>query len=238
MGRPKQAQGAGTGRHSAGVTTTRDCLDWPARRRRHARLIAALTTLIGACAEAAGAVYQPIAVAPPGQEDVEVALLPCIQVSLTAAALLDLARAEDDARWPTAVTREREQSRRTYAARCAVAEAQELAEQTGMPGDPGVPLPTVEQSAAMDLASAGDEVAARWLDDPEEAAALVCELVGSGELAADEVLDAAVDSAVLTGLLALQEARSASNPSTAAERCLSGVPYFALAVTLASADLH
>ncbi|WP_405896154.1 hypothetical protein OG242_00040 [Streptomyces sp. NBC_00727] len=49
--------------------------DLPARRRRHARLIAALTTLIGACAEAAGAVYQPIAAAP-GQDHVEGTLWP------------------------------------------------------------------------------------------------------------------------------------------------------------------
>jgi hypothetical protein len=220
-----------------GVTATPDRLDLPARRRRHARLIAALTTLIGACAEAAGAVYQPIAAAPPGQEAVEVAFLPCLQVSLTAATLLDHARAEDDARWPTAVAREQEEARRTYAARCAVAAAQELAEQAGPPGEHGVPLPTVEQSSAMDLVSAGDEVAARWLNDPEETAALVRELVASGELAADEVLDEAVDSAVLTGLLALQEARTASDPSTAAELCLSAVPHIALAVILASADL-
>ncbi|MFF2957267.1 hypothetical protein ACFVVU_38775 [Kitasatospora sp. NPDC057965] len=39
-------------------------LDLPARR--HARLIAALTTAIGACASAAQALYQPVADAPPG----------------------------------------------------------------------------------------------------------------------------------------------------------------------------
>ncbi|WNF01321.1 hypothetical protein PS467_41320 [Streptomyces luomodiensis] len=31
----------------------------------------------------------------------------------------------------------------------------------------------------MDLIAAGDEVAARWLDDPQEAVALVRELAGS-----------------------------------------------------------
>ncbi|MFE2498963.1 hypothetical protein ACFXKS_34135 [Streptomyces scopuliridis] len=126
------------------MTATPGRLDLPARRRRHARLIAALTTLIGACAEAAGEVYRPIAAAPPD----------------------------------TAVT---------------------------------------ERS--------------------EEAATVLRELMVCGELAADDVLDEAVDSAVLTGLLALQEARTASDPSTAAELCLSAVPHIALAVTLASADL-
>ena len=220
-----------------GVTTTPDRLALPARRRRHSRLIAALTTLIGSCADAAGAVYQPIAAAPPGQEAVEVSLLPCVQVSLSAAPLLDRARTEDNARWPAAMAREREEARQTYAARCAVAEAQELAEQADPPGEHGVPLPTVEQSAAMDLVGVGDEVAARWLDDPEEAGAFVRKLEVSGELTADEVLDEAVDSAVVAGLLALQEARTASDPSTAAEFCLSAVPHIALAVTLASADL-
>ncbi|MDX3166006.1 hypothetical protein PV516_19650 [Streptomyces scabiei] len=219
------------------MTATPDRLDLPARRRRHARLIATLTSLIRACAEAAGAVYQPIAAAPPGQETVEVDLLPCLQVSLSAATLLDLARAEDDARWPTAVAREREETRRTYAARCSVAEAQELTEQAGPPGEHGVPLPTVHQSAAMNLTSAGDEVAARWRHDPQQAAALVRDLVASGELTVDEVLDEAVDAAVLPGLLALEGARGASDPSTAAELCLSAVPHIALAATLASADL-
>ncbi|MER5370638.1 hypothetical protein [Streptomyces sp. NPDC002722] len=56
------------------------------------------------------------------------------------------------------------------------------------------------------------------------------ELVAGGELAAGEVLDEAAGSAVLTGLLALQEARTAPDPSTAAELCLTTVPHIALAV--------
>ncbi|MET9659000.1 hypothetical protein [Streptomyces sp. NPDC006510] len=102
--------------HQLAILLLRSLGDLPARRRRHARLIAALTTLIGACAEAAGAVYEPVAAAPPGQEAVDVSLLPCIQVSLAAATLLDRARAEDDARWPAAVAWERKEARRTYAA--------------------------------------------------------------------------------------------------------------------------
>ncbi|MEV5200541.1 hypothetical protein [Streptomyces sp. NPDC053720] len=200
-------------------------------------MIAVLTTLVGACAEAAGAVYEPVAAAPPGQETVDVSLLPCIQVGLAAATLLDRTRAEDDTRWPTVVVWAREEARRTDAARRAVAEAQELAVQPGACGEYGVPLPTVEQSAAMDLVSDGDEVAARWRHDPREAAALLRELVAGGELAADEVLDEAVDSAVLTVLPARQEARTASDPSTAAELCPNAVPHIALAVALAGIDL-
>lgn len=165
-------------------------------------------------------------------------LLPCVQVSLTAAALLDHARAEDDARWPAVAAWERLQARRSYAARCAVAQAQGLVEQAGSSGEGGgVPLPTAEQSAAMDLVDAGNEVFARWLTDPGEAVALVRELAAGGELAVNEVLDEAVDAAVLAGLLALHEARTAPDPSTAAELCLRAVPHIALAVALASTDV-
>lgn len=193
--------------------------------------------LIGSAAGAAGAVYQPIAEAPPDQEAVQVTLLPCLQVSLTATLLLDRARAEDDARWPAVVAREREESRQTYAARCAVWAAQELTDQADAPGEHGVPLPSVEQAAAMGLASAGDDVATPWRRDPKEAVAMVRELVASGEFSAGEVLDEAVDLSVLAGLLVLEEVQSVSDPSTAAELCLSAVPHFTLAVSLASADL-
>ena len=97
-----------------------------------------------------------------------------------------MARAEDTARWPAAVARAQEAARRTCAARCAVAQAQEFTEQAGPPGEPGAALPTVEQCAAMDLVSAGDEVAARWPTDPQEAVAPVNELVAGGELTAGE----------------------------------------------------
>ncbi|MEU4181026.1 hypothetical protein [Streptomyces sp. NPDC026589] len=210
----------------------------PARRRRHARLIAALASLIGACAEAAGEVYGPVAVAPLDQEGVEVDTLSCMRVAMSGPLLLDMARSEDDARWPDEVARQQAASRRTYAARCALATAQDAVHRRG-PGRGPVPLPTAGQGAMMELVSAGDEVAARWRRDPQEAAALVLELTAGGELAVDEVLDAAVDAATVTGLLTLSEARTAatSDPSMAAELCLVAVPHFSLAVALASADL-
>ncbi|GAA0444340.1 hypothetical protein GCM10009544_03890 [Streptomyces stramineus] len=60
-----------------------------------------------------------------------------------------------------------------------MAAARELAKQTGPPREQGVPLPTVEQSSAMDLVTAGDEVAGRWRRAPEEAAALLRKLAAS-----------------------------------------------------------
>lgn len=203
-------------------------------------MIAALTTLIGACAEAAGEVYGPIAAAPPDQEGVEVQTLSCIRVAMSAPLLLDLAWSEDDARWPEMVVREDAASRRTYAARCALAEAHDAVHLTvSGPGRGPVPPPTAESGAWMELVSAGDEVAACWRDDPPQAAALVRELTAGGELEVDEVLDAAVDTMVVCGLLALAEARTkaTADPSAAAELCLAAVPYLARAVALASADL-
>lgn len=219
------------------MTTTPEHLELPARRRRHARRIAALTELIGACAQAAGAVYGPIATAPPEQDGVEVSLLPCRQVAASAALLLDRAIEEDTARWPAAVAREQKDAARTHAARCAVAEAQEATEQAGSPGPPGVPLPAAQQAAAIDLAAAGDEVAAQWREDPGEVVALVGELVSDGRFTAGEVLDQAVDAATQTGLLVLAQTHTAPDPSTAAELCLGAIPHFVLAVSLASADL-
>ncbi|MFD4369991.1 hypothetical protein [Streptomyces sp. NPDC058486] len=116
-----------------------------------------------------------------------------------------------------------------------MAQAQEFAEQAEL-GENCVPLPTVEQTAAMDLVSAGFEVAARWRADPQEAATLVHELAAGGELAVDEILDEAVDAAVVAGLLVLLEARAATDPSAAAELCLGALPHITLAVALASAD--
>ncbi|MGW2417565.1 hypothetical protein ACWCV5_36210 [Streptomyces tubercidicus] len=217
------------------MTATPDRQALPARRRRHARLIAALTELIGACGEAAGAVYWPIATAPPNREAVTVDLMPLRKVARTAAIALDHARGQDVDRWPTVVAHEQEEAARTYAARCVVARAQDLLQE---PGPLGVPVPPAERAAEADLISAGEAVAARWRRDPEQAVALVRELAVGGELSVDEILDAAVDSTVLTGLVALNDAADAADPSTAAERCVAATPYLALAVALASADLH
>ncbi|WP_051779477.1 hypothetical protein [Streptomyces sp. NRRL S-241] len=118
-----------------------------------------------------------------------------------------------------------------------MAQAEEFVEQDDPPGPNDVPLSTVEQAAPMELVSAGTEVTAHWRSDPEKAVALVHELTVGGELAVDEILDEAVDAAVLTGLLALQEARTAPDPSTAAERGLGAVSHITLAVALASVDL-
>ncbi|MGC5530409.1 hypothetical protein [Streptomyces sp. SR-10] len=163
----------------------------------------------------------------------EVQTLSCMRGAMSGPLLLDLARSEDTARWPDAVAREDAASRRTYAARCALAEAQDAVYQLGPDRGP-VPLPTAGQGAVMDLVGAGDEVAACWRRDPQEAADLVLELTAGGEPAVDEVLDAAVDAVVVTGLLALAEARAAAatDPSAAAELCLAAVPHLALAVTL------
>ncbi|MFF2375076.1 hypothetical protein ACFVUW_11915 [Streptomyces xiamenensis] len=100
-----------------------------------------------------------------------------------------------------------------------------------------MPLPTVQQAADIDLAAAGDDIAARWRQVPAEAVALVNELVATGRFTAGEVLDQAVDAATQTGLLALTQTHDAPDPSTAAKLCLGAVPHLVLAISLASADL-
>ncbi|MFD7747795.1 hypothetical protein ACFV2V_25260 [Streptomyces sp. NPDC059698] len=80
----------------------------------------------------------------------------------------------------------------------------------------------------------GGEVAARWRENPAQAVALVRELTAGGELTVEEVLDQAVDAAMVCGLLALARTAAASDPSTAAELCLTAAPHLVLAVTLAA----
>lgn len=221
-------------------------LELPARRRRHARLIATLTSLIGDCAAAAGAVYEPIAEAPPEQTGVPVNLWPLAGLSLSASSRLDQARAQDAARWPAVVAKEQEDDGRTFAARCAAAEAERVLSEAGAdeadrPGPAGaIPLPTVPQFAAMALAGVGADFLTALLDDPEQAIKQLREAASTGEFTVDQILDEAADTAVLAGLLALHKAQreSDSDPSTAAEGCLAATRHFALAVSVASADVE
>lgn len=216
----------------------------PARRRRHARLIATLTDLIGDCAAAASAVYGPIADAPPEQANVPVDLWPLNALSHSASTRLDDARAQDVARWPAVVAKEKEDDQRTFAARCATAEAEQVLHEAAFgaadrPQPPGaIPLPTASQSAAMALAGVGADFLTELLDDPEQAISQVREMAGTGAFTADQILDEAADTAILSGLLALREAQRQSDPSTAAEGCLAASRHFALAGSVASADVE
>ncbi|MEO3977989.1 hypothetical protein [Streptomyces sp. CAU 1734] len=220
------------------MTTTADLLDLPARRRRHARFIAALTTMIGACASSAGDVYGPISQADSGQDAVPVSLLQCVQLSLSAQLLLDLAVEEDAARWPEDVRPARAVPRRTFAERCA-----EFGPQRAVKG--GAPVPRSVgavpahrvPSEGRALFEVGTLVCERWTDDPQQAIARVEEAVATGAFTAGEILDEAADCAVTVGLLTLDGARGQSDPSMAAEHCLLAVRHFAVAVALASADL-
>ncbi|WP_035956655.1 hypothetical protein [Kitasatospora sp. NRRL B-11411] len=220
------------------MTTTRsDRPARPARQCRHARQIAELVLLIEDCARAAGAVFGPLAAAPPERDSVEVTLLPCRQMSSGAALALDRARAEDARRWPDAVRQEEANAARTHAARLAVARAEEFTAPADQPADPPVvPLLTVEQTAEIDLVSSGDEVAALWRSDPAAAIARVRDLTAGGELGPDEILDQAAHAAELAGLLTLAQARTTADPSTAAHLLLAAAPDFALAVQLLATD--
>ncbi|MGV9427116.1 hypothetical protein ACWDO7_22870 [Streptomyces sp. NPDC003656] len=214
----------------------------PARRRRHARLIAALARLVRDTAGAAVGVYEPIAAAPPDQTGVTVHLLPIMQVAAAARYIVDAARAEDTGRWPAVAAREAEEHGRTFAARCAAAEAEDAIWQAQFTEDSdgalgGLALFTPSQAAHSALVEAGEAFLAALQDDPQEAVSQLQELVATGEFTAEQVLDAALDTAVLCGLLVLQELRPSSDAGMAAESCLAAGRYFSLAVSVASIDL-
>nr|WP_257019553.1 hypothetical protein [Streptomyces sp. TLI_235] len=211
----------------------------PSRRRRHARLIATATELVAECAQAAAAVYGPIADAPPQQEGVRVSLWPVAALAASAPVRLDAATMRDEERWPTQTAREGEQGRTTFRRCCALAEAESavLDAHTSTADTPagGVALPTVGQAAAMGLTGAGNDFL-ESLDDPEEALALLAELTAGGEYTAAEVLDEATHTALVAALLVLQDAARQKDPSLAAERCLHAARQLALVVSVASLD--
>ncbi|MET8694743.1 hypothetical protein ABZV65_19620 [Streptomyces bauhiniae] len=214
----------------------------PARRRRNARLIATLTRLVGDCAAAASAVYDPIADAAPDQTGVPVSLQQLATLTAAAGVLLDHARKEDDARWPDLTAQEQADHERTYAARCAAAEADLILDNAVHPDasdhTPGmIPMPNATQLAAMGLAGAGADFATAMQDDPETAVADLLQAADTGEFTVNQILNEAADTIVLAGLLLLREARAASDPSMAAERCLLASRRFVLAVTVLSADI-
>ncbi|WP_431676134.1 hypothetical protein [Kitasatospora sp. KL5] len=193
---------------------------------------------MGECAQAAAAVYGPIADAPPEQEGVRVSLWPVAALAASAPVRLDAATIRDEERWPTRAAREGEQGRTTFRRRCALAEAESavLDAQTGGDTTPGaVPLPTAGQAAAMGLVGAGAEVL-EALEDPEEALALLAGLTATGEYTAAEVLDEATHTALVAALSVLQDAARQREPSTAAERCLHAARRLALVVSVASLD--
>ncbi|MFI8942704.1 hypothetical protein [Streptomyces syringium] len=223
--------------------TTPNRLEMPARRRRHARLIATLAELIGDCAAAASSVYGPIAEAPPEQVSVPVSLWAARQLSASASTRLDKARVQDDERWPTAVAKEKEDDGRTFAARCAAADVEqilsdaEFGEEAEPPHPDIIPLPALPQLAAMALAQVGAEFLAELQNDPEQAIGQARDMTATGEFTLDQILDEAADTAVLSGLMALSEAQRGTDPSAAAEGCLAASRYFALAILVSSADV-
>ncbi|WP_079171026.1 hypothetical protein [Streptomyces sp. CC53] len=212
----------------------------PARRRRHARLIATLAELVGECASAALGVYGPIAYAPPRAGGVPVNVGGISGLALSAAERLDRAVAQDAARWPAEVSREDAHARDTFHRRCAAAEADQVvidAQFGGGSFSGEGTVPTPPQAAAMDLAEAGGEFLDALDPDPADALAFILGLTASGEYSARGVLDEATRTAVLRACLVLREAAREEDPSMAAERCLTASRHLALAVSAASIDL-
>ncbi|MFE4829967.1 hypothetical protein [Streptomyces sp. NPDC056672] len=170
-------------------------------------------------------------------------LWPLNQLSLSASTLLDKARAEDCERWPHVVAAEKRADEQTFTARCVASEAERVlfeAEhgEEAVQSPSAIPLPSPSQWAALAPIAAGTDFLTDLLDDPESAIERLHEMEATGEFTANRILDEAADTAVLSGLLGLREAQRESDPSTAAEKCLVASRHFALAVSLASADVE
>jgi hypothetical protein len=155
-----------------GGVTVPNCAEPRARRRRHAWLLGTLTELIGDCAQVAGEVYRPFAEAPPTQTDAPVNLGLLAGLYQSASTRVDTARAQDAARWPAAVTKEKDEDERTLAARCATTEVERVVDPAGDENTKApqprrmIPRQTLTQCAATGLADAGADFLTELLDDP------------------------------------------------------------------------
>ncbi|MET9864507.1 hypothetical protein ABZY93_35300 [Streptomyces smyrnaeus] len=211
----------------------------PARRRRHACLIATATQLVGECAQAAAAVYDPISQAPPDQEEVPVSLWPTHTLLHTGPGRLEAARAQDDTRWPQARDREQHACQASFERRCALIEAETVLldaafgfEDSTPDGPAQVPSPPL--MAAAGVTDAGLEIL-EAVDEPDRLFELLEQIRQDG-YAPEEVLDDALATVVADACLTLREATGQQDPSRTAEHCLSAARALAQIVTLACID--
>ncbi|MFK0294801.1 hypothetical protein ACIQU6_30615 [Streptomyces sp. NPDC090442] len=214
-------------------------LTTPSRRRRHARLIELATRLVGECATAAGAIYGPIAAAAPDVDDVEVSRGPLIMLAASVAGRIETAWREDDERWPTVAAAEELAAHRCTARRHALAEAEAaLTGEAPVPADtPGiVPELTPHQIASLRAVGVGGDYLTALDEGPDVALDLLRRLTAAGEHTAAEVLDDAVDTALISAVLTLGRACQVPDPSHGAELALEASRHLVLAVRLASAD--
>ncbi|MFE9793532.1 hypothetical protein ACFYRL_17540 [Streptomyces goshikiensis] len=212
-------------------------LEAPARRRRHACLIAACVLLIGECAQAAAAVYRPIAEAPPEQGEVPVSTVEFDVLAALAPKALDHAATTDSARWSLDIVLEEaarafsfEQRVRRYE------EADPFADQE-VPED-DVAMPTGEQAARLGLMEASERFLTATREEHGDPLRVLTELVTVDGFTASEVLDDAVRTVAVEGCVALVLAAqmAKADPSTAAEHSLEAVRSLAEVVRLASVD--
>lgn len=217
-------------------------LDSPARRRRHARVIATAVQLVVDCGIAAQRVYDPIALAGPTTDGVPVRRDLIDALAEAAPRRLDQASEEDKERWPREVEQEGAEGLTTFRRRCATAAADrlllDLQLSAGASALGPVPVPTPAQLAqmgpdliAVDLIEALDD------GEPEDALALLREAVTTGEYTTAQILDAAMNTCLTAACLTLCQAAETSDPSMAAETVLMATRSLSRAVMLASADL-
>lgn len=209
----------------------------PSRRRRHAHLLAAAAGMIGQCAQAASAVYQPVAADP--TSEVRINGVPLIALPALLGDALERAILHDDEQWPADEQADASAVAATAARLRVLAEA-EAALATPQPTGPDtVPLPSPAQAAALDLASSGTQLVAALHDGgPPALVEALGDLAAAGEIAPGAALADAMQTVLLAArLCVIDGARIARiDPSGAAEHALVATRHLTAVVQLASVD--
>lgn len=210
----------------------------PAARRRNAHLIATCAQLAADVNQAAAAVYSTIAAAP--HEPVVVSGREIYLLAISATARLDHAVELDNDAWPAAAQAEREERARSARARAVLADAAAAVDtEPAVPADlvvgPAVPEMTHQQWAALEPASAIEDL----LTGDEITPDRVRTVAADYELPVAELLAGAVTQHTATACLALQEAadRATGDPAAGAELALGATPHLVAAVRIASLDV-
>lgn len=208
----------------------------PSRRRRHARLIAMATTLVAECAQAASAVYEPVAAANTMDEAVPLNLLPFLALKSSAGTRLEQARADDRKRCPADTQAETRAAQRTAARRRVIAEAEEVLQSADDQSERSL-IHAMDPAQSATIGCGPDLL--RVLEDaPDTIPDYLTELAADGEYTAEEALDDAVETALIAAQLLIHDAPTSAeeDPSLAAETALEAARHLALAVRVASMD--
>lgn len=218
----------------------------PASRRRHAHLIATASQIAAEAAQAATAIFRPIAATPDGP--VAVSGRELVLLAAGAAARLDHAAQLDGARWAAEAAAEDADRSRAALERAVIAAAEDAVERADLDADldteaePVEPVarPAVWELTAEDGARLAPAAAVETLLGLEEAVPHAVREIAErfGVPPADLLADAATTHTASACLAFKQAAEMvADDPSAAAQLALAAIPSLVEAVNMASHDV-